>query len=78
MFDRLRKRALKSGRADDADSKVIENRWNVYLEQTKPVLDHYSKDKVHTIDAVQSPAAILSQILAHVAPIQEAHFKSAL
>jgi adenylate kinase len=34
-------RAKDSGRADDADVNVIENRIKVYNEQTLPVADYY-------------------------------------
>ncbi len=41
LKDRLKKRALDSGRPDDADPKIIQNRINVYNEQTAPVADFY-------------------------------------
>ena len=38
---RLAKRAETSGRADDADPAVIQNRIDVYNAETAPVADHY-------------------------------------
>ncbi len=38
---RLKKRAEVSGRADDADPAVIENRIRVYNQETSPVKDFY-------------------------------------
>jgi adenylate kinase len=38
---RLLKRAETSGRADDADPKVIQKRIDVYHEETAPVAEHY-------------------------------------
>jgi adenylate kinase len=43
IVQRLQKRALVSGRADDGDEKVIRNRFQVYKEQTTPVYDYYAE-----------------------------------
>ena len=43
LVNRLLNRAKDSGRADDADVNVIENRIKVYNEQTLPVADYYRK-----------------------------------
>ncbi|MEO0515503.1 MAG: nucleoside monophosphate kinase [Planctomycetota bacterium] len=75
MFERLRKRALKSNRHDDADEKVIRHRWNVYERETAPVLKHYADDKIVEIDSIGSPARILHDILDHAVPQQDSHFK---
>jgi adenylate kinase len=75
MFSRLRKRALKSNRHDDADEKVIRHRWKVYENETAPVLKHYPDEKIMDIDSIGSPARILHDILDHVVPQQDAHFK---
>jgi adenylate kinase len=40
---RLMKRAETSGRADDADPKIIENRIAVYKKETAPVAEYYDK-----------------------------------
>ncbi|QDU73008.1 adenylate kinase family protein [Mucisphaera calidilacus] len=74
MFDRLRKRALKANRHDDADERVIRNRWKVYEEETAPVLDHYPSEKIISVNSLGSPAEILHDILEVVTPIQQEHF----
>ena len=38
---RLLERGKTSGRADDASEETIRRRYEVYLEQTTPVFDHY-------------------------------------
>ena len=38
---RLKNRALTSGRADDANPDVIQNRINVYNNETAPVAEYY-------------------------------------
>lgn len=78
MFERLRKRALKENRADDAREEVIRRRWKVYMEETKPVLAHYPPSIIKTVDALGSPASVLQHILERVVPIQEAHYKNVL
>jgi len=78
MIQRLRRRALKENRADDAREEVIRRRWQVYKSETKPVLDHYPSSIVRTVNAVGSPAEVLQHILEIVVPIQNAHFRNAL
>ena len=75
MFERLRKRALKSNRHDDADERVIRHRWEVYSRETAPVLKHYPADRVVDINSIGSPGQILHDILDHVVPVQDQHFR---
>ncbi len=42
LINRLMGRGKVSGRADDQDISVIENRITVYNRETAPVIDHYS------------------------------------
>jgi adenylate kinase len=63
---RLRKRALKDNRFDDASDKVIFERFAIYDAETKPILDYYAGDKVVNIDASQSPARVLHEILGNI------------
>lgn len=78
MVKRLRRRALKQNRADDAREDVIRNRFKVYEDETRPVLGHYDPSLVCEVDAVGSPAAVLQHILEVVVPVQEKHFKNSL
>lgn len=73
MIMRLRRRAIKDNRVDDAQESVIRHRWDVYRAETAPVLEHY-QDRLAEIDAMGSPASVLRQILEIVIPIQDAHF----
>jgi len=63
LFYRLKKRALKDNRLDDANEEVIQRRLHIYEQDSKPVLDYYSKGKVVAIDATQPPAKVLLDIL---------------
>ena len=63
LFARLKKRALKDNRLDDANVDVIRQRLETYDKETKPVLDYYGKELIHTIDSTQSPINVLRDIL---------------
>jgi adenylate kinase len=41
IVQRMKLRAEKEGRHDDANEATIRNRFAVYQKETKPVLDHY-------------------------------------
>ncbi len=77
MFQRLRQRALKENRHDDADERVIRNRWEIYEEETEPVLRHYPPELVTNVDSMGSPAQVLHDVLDYVVPAQNAHFAAA-
>ena len=62
LVRRLRKRALKDNRLDDASEAVINMRLDLYEKETKPVLDHYA-DRVVLIDALQPPVKVLHDII---------------
>src|ERR1700722_1686785 len=60
LVERLRRRALRENRLDDANDKVIQHRLEVYEQETKPVLDHYPPDMVVQIDATMSQIKVLN------------------
>ena len=78
MVDRLRRRAIKENRADDAREDVIRRRWQIYLKDTMPVLAQYDKSIIKEVDAIGSPAEVLQHILELVVPVQNSHFRNAL
>ncbi len=47
LIDRLLSRGKISGRADDQDQSIIENRINVYNEKTSPLIEYYEKQGKH-------------------------------
>ncbi len=62
---RLKGRALKDGRPDDADPKVIQNRIDVYNAQTAPVAEFYkTQGKYKSVDGIGSVKEI-SNMLCH-------------
>lgn len=55
LRERLKKRAEVSGRTDDANPDVIQNRINVYKAETLPVKEYYQKQgKYSEIDGIGS------------------------
>jgi adenylate kinase len=62
LFTRLKKRALKDNRLDDANEEVIKRRLATYESESMPVLEYY-KDRVQVVDAMASPAKVLFHIL---------------
>lgn len=68
---RLRKRALKDNRYDDANEEVIQKRFKTYEAETKPILEHYGPAKVVDIDASQAPAKVLFDVLGHIIQLPE-------
>src|SRR4051812_3626357 len=46
MFERLRRRALKENRFDDASDEVINKRMEIFGRETRPVLDQYPQHLV--------------------------------
>lgn len=73
---RLRKRALKENRFDDANEQVIQKRIITYEEESKPVLDYYSQGKyagaqfVTNVDASQAPAKVIHTVLTRIMELE--------
>ena len=63
---RMRKRALKDNRIDDASDRVIQQRIATYEAETKPILEYYSGGLVTEIDATQPPVEVLNDIISKI------------
>lgn len=63
LIDRLLNRGKTSGRSDDQDVSIIENRINVYHEKTSPLKDFYAvQNKYFAIDGAGSIEDIASRL----------------
>jgi adenylate kinase len=71
MVERLRRRALKENRFDDANDDVIHKRLVVYDVETKPVLEFYPEEKIARVDATMSQIRVLSEIMKILVPLKE-------
>lgn len=70
LTDRMKKRALVSGRPDDADESVINNRISVYRAKTEPVVEFGRKAGVcHEVDGVGSIEDIFGRLCRHIETI---------
>ena len=72
MIERLQRRALRENRLDDANLAVIQKRLETYERESRPVLDYYGPQLVHSIDSGQSPLNVLRHILEILARTQPA------
>ena len=68
MVRRMKKRATEQGRPDDANESVIRKRFEVFEEQTAPVLACYDESIVENIDALGTPAEVFQRVLNAVVP----------
>ena len=68
LVERLKRRALSSGRPDDADESVIRKRIEVYEAETMPVLQSLGAALIQNINADQPPLAVLRDIAAALVP----------
>ncbi|NDE84458.1 MAG: nucleoside monophosphate kinase [Verrucomicrobia bacterium] len=68
LEERLKRRALRDNRLDDASDTVIHDRLQTYERETKPVLEYYGDKKVKEIDAEQFPFEVTRDILTQVKP----------
>ena len=64
MYMRLKRRALKENRMDDASDAVIQERLYIYEAETAPVLQYYPKSIIREIDTSRRPVEVLADILA--------------
>ncbi len=63
LINRLLKRGESSGRPDDQNQEVIENRINVYNEKTAPLVDYYASfNKHYGVDGMGSIEEIAGRL----------------
>ncbi len=71
MVERLRRRALKENRLDDANDAVIRRRLEVYERDTRPILELYPPATIARVDATMSMIGVLSDIVSILRPLKE-------
>jgi len=70
LVERLLKRGLETGRSDD-NLKTIENRINVYMNQTAPVIEYYKKkDKYQPVNGEGSIEEIFERIIFEIEKVK--------
>ena len=78
MVQRLKGRALQENRPDDADEQVIRRRFEVYNEETAPVLGYYDGTLIADVDAAGTPVEVLLHTLEAIVPVYRTHFGNPL
>jgi adenylate kinase len=66
LVSRLRRRAVRESRLDDAKEEVILRRLEVFETMTQPLLEFYEPPVVHSINSQQCPVKVLYEILSRV------------
>jgi adenylate kinase len=68
LIDRLMGRGKISGRADDQDQSIIENRINVYNQKTLPLIEYYKPQGKHFgingMGSIEDIAGRLKEVIA--------------
>jgi adenylate kinase len=78
---RLKKRAIKDNRLDDANEAVIRRRLETYERESKPLLELYGSERIVDVDATEPPVVVLHTILSHIirdrqSPLDFTEFRS--
>ncbi len=66
LVRRMRKRAIKDNRLDDASDRIINQRIATYEDETKPILDFYADAIVTHVDATQPPVKVLAEMIQRI------------
>ncbi len=71
LVSRLKKRALKDNRLDDASDAVIQRRLDTYETESRPLLEFYGPALTRCIDASQKPIAVFGEIVRSILEDEE-------
>jgi len=66
VITRLKKRALKDNRLDDANEEVIRRRLDTYDRESKPLLEFFGPGLIVPVNACEAPVVVLHTILSHI------------
>jgi adenylate kinase len=67
---RTRLAGRNTGRSDDSDGEVIDNRLEVFHRQTRPLLDYYrGRGILVTVDATRPPDEVSTAMLDGIAAV---------
>lgn len=72
LIDRLVKRGKDSGRTDDQDTEIIENRIKVYHNETAPLIDYYkAQNKFTAVEGIGTIEEIFERLSGIIGNIKE-------
>lgn len=78
LIERMKRRAIKENRPDDAKESVVRRRLEIYRAETQPVLAHYKDAVISEVDAIGAPVEVLIEVLTELAPVQDQAFGNVL
>jgi adenylate kinase len=74
MIERIRRRAALENRIDDASETVTRRRFEVYHQETAPILRFYPAHVIREIEATGIHAEVLMECLKHLVPVLKENF----
>jgi len=74
MIERIRRRAMIENRPDDLNDDVTRRRFEVYRDQTAPVLDYYPGHLIKNVESTGIVSEVLHQSLQHLVPVLKENF----
>lgn len=70
LVRRLQQRFMLDARSDDANQQVIQQRLQLFHEQTLPLIKAYPEEIVFRVDATQRPESVLCAVLRSLGQIR--------
>ncbi|MCA9027168.1 MAG: nucleoside monophosphate kinase [Planctomycetaceae bacterium] len=77
MIERIRRRAMLENRPDDLNDDVTRRRFDVYEEETAPVLGYYPPGIIKEVESTRIVPEVLKDSLIHLVPVLKAEFPRA-
>jgi adenylate kinase len=74
MVQRIRRRAVLENRPDDASESVTRRRFEVYRQETLPVLNYYPSSIIREVESTGIHAEVLLRCLEHLVPVLKTYF----
>lgn len=74
MIERIRRRAMLENRPDDLNADVTRRRFEVYRENTSPVLGYYPPELIKNVESTGIVSEVLHQSLEHLVPVLKGNF----
>jgi len=78
MVRRMKLRGERENRPDDTDEKIIRGRFDVYRQETEPVLAEYDRALVTDVNAIGTPIQVLQHVLEALVPVYNRTFSNPL
>jgi adenylate kinase len=74
MIERIRRRAMLENRPDDLNEQVMRRRFEVYRQETSPVLGYYPAEMIKSVESTGTVAEVLMYALEQLVPVLKANF----